>query len=52
MVVDQADGNRKRRLSLWSTGLKDHAPSGETKFKPEMAQSITDAISTGGNGGM
>ena len=43
---------RKRRLSLWSTGRKDHAPSGETKFKPEMAQSITDAISTGGNGGM
>ncbi len=43
---------RKRRLSLWSTGRKDHAPSGETKFKLEMAQSITDAISTGGNGGM
>ena len=42
----------KRRLSLWSTGRKDHAPSGETKCKPEMAQSITDAISTGGNGGM
>ena len=52
MVVDQAEGNRKRRLSLWSTGRKDHAPSGETKFKLEMAQSITDAISTGGNGGM
>ena len=43
---------RKRRLSLWSTGWKDHAPSGETKFKPEMAQSITDAISTSGNRGM
>ena len=43
---------RKRLLSLWSTGRKDHAPSEETKFKLEMAQSITDAISTGGNGGM
>ena len=43
---------RKRLLSLWSAGRKDHAPSGETKFKLEMAQSITDAISTGGNGGM
>ena len=52
MVVDQADGNRKKRLSLWSTGRKDHAPSGETKFKPEMAQNITDAISTGGNRGI
>ena len=39
---------RKRLLSLWSTGRKDLAPSGETKFKLEMAQSITDAISTGG----
>ena len=37
---------------LWSTGRKDHAPSGETKFKLEMAQSITDAISTGRNRGM
>ena len=52
MVVDQAGGNPKRRLSLWSTGRKDHAPNGETKFKLEMAQSITDAISTSGNGGM
>ena len=52
MVVDQAEGNRKRRLSLWSTGRKDHDPSGETKFKLEMPQSITDAISTSGNGGM
>ena len=43
---------RKRRLSLRSTGWKDHTPSGETKFKLEMAQSITDAISTGRNGGM
>ena len=52
MVVDQAEGTRKRRLSLWSTGRKDHAPSGETKFKLEMTQSITDAISMGGNEGM
>ena len=44
MVFDQAEGNRKRRLSLWSTGRKDHALSGETKFKLEMAQNITDAI--------
>ena len=49
----EAGGSQKtkRRLSLWSTGRKDHAPSGEAKFKPEMAQGITDAISTGGNGG-
>jgi len=52
VVVDQAEGNRKRRLSLWSRGRKDHAPSGVTKFKLEKAQSITDTISTGGNGGM
>ena len=52
VVVDQAEGERKRRLSLWSTGRKDHDPSGETKFKLEMPQSITDAISTGANGGM
>ena len=52
VVVDQAEGNRKRWLSLWSTGQKDHASSRETKFKLEMAQSITDAISTGRNGGM
>jgi len=43
---------RKRRLSLWSTGRKDHASSGETKYKLQMAQSITDATSTGENGGM
>ena len=35
---------RKRRLSLWSTGRKDHSPSGETKFKLQMAQSITGPI--------
>ena len=52
VVVDQAEGNRKRQLSLRSTVRKDHALSGETKFKLEMAQSITDAISTDGNGGM
>ena len=50
-MVDQAEGNSKRRPSLWNTGRKDHAPSGE-KFKLEMAQSITDGISTSGNGGM
>jgi len=37
---------------LWSTGRKEHASSGETKFKLQMAQSITDATSTGENGGM
>ena len=52
MVVDQGEGNRKRRLSLRSTEQKDHAPSGETKFKLEMVQSITVTISTGGNGEM
>jgi len=41
---------RKRRLSLCSTGRKDHASSGETKYKLHMAQSITDATSTGENG--
>ena len=42
VVVEQAES--KRRLSLWSTGRKDHARSGETKFKLQMAQSITGAI--------
>jgi len=31
---------------------KDHASSGETQFKPQMAQNITGATSTGENGGM
>ena len=43
------EGGLQRRL--WSTGRKDHASSRETKFKPQMAQSITDATSTGENGG-
>jgi len=43
---------RKRWLSLWSTGRKDHASSGTTKFKLQMAYSITDATSTGDNGGI
>jgi len=43
---------RKRRLSLWSTGRKDHTSSRETKSKLQMAQSITDTTSTGENGGM
>ena len=30
----------KRRLSLWSTGRKDHGSSGGAKSKPQMAQSI------------
>ena len=42
---------RKRRLSVWSTGRKEHASSGGTKFKFQMAQSITDATSTDENGG-
>ena len=43
---------RKRRLSLWSTGRKDHASSEETKYKLQMAQSITDTTSTDENGKM
>ena len=48
-ATDEAVGMQR---GLCSTGWKDHAPSGKIKFKLEMVQSITDAISTGGNGGM
>ena len=55
-LVNRHQGRRvgcKTRLSLWSTGRKaDHASSRETKFKPQMAQGITDATSTGENGEM
>ena len=33
-------------------GVQDDASSGETQFKPQMAQSITGANSTGENGVM
>jgi len=52
VVVEQAGKNHKRQLSLWSTERKDHCSSGETKFKLQMAQSITDATSMGKNGAM
>ena len=37
---------------LWSSGRKDHASSGTTKFALRMAQDNTDATSTGDNEGI